>query len=165
MQVTLPSGNTVDFRDVMMRRDIREVQRGTKFVTGPDGSRVTDAAFLSDLAGRIVTTMIISWSFGSPTPRDCNGEDLAQRRMDEVLDGPDWISLQMAVAPWMDQALEMPTTARTVVHNGTGLRLQAVNEADAAKAIASGEFSQPGGAGPKSTLTGTTSAALPAGQG
>ncbi len=164
MQVQLPSGNTIDFRDTMWRGDLRAIRKGTRFVTNADGSRVVDAALVDDLTGRIVTQMMVSWSWGPPTPKDAQGEDLAQRMLDQKLDSADWIMLSMAMQPWADLVLRPPQAGNTFTHNGTGVKVTVTDDADIAKLAASPDFTALDGAGPKSALTGTTSAALPPGQ-
>lgn len=154
----------VSFRDEMWRADLRAIRKGTKFVTGPDGSRVADASFLDDITGRIVMQMIVSWSFGPPTPKDCQSEDLAQRMLDEKLSGKDWTALQMALSPWIDEVLFMPGGSRNLIHSATGATVTAASDADVERLLATGEFAPPAGAGPKSRLTATTTADLPAGQ-
>jgi hypothetical protein len=166
LDVTLPSGNTISFRDEMWRADIRRIRRGTKFVTAADGSRVMDAAFVDDLAGRIVTEMMVTWSWGPPTPKDAQSEDLAQRMLDERLNGADWRMLLLAIRPWIDEILTTLSDAgRTFTHNGTGIKVTVASDEDAAKLAVSGDFTAlDTSAGPKSMPTATTSAALPPGQ-
>lgn len=148
----------------MGRADIIEIQRGTKFVRAPDGSSVTDAAFIGEVAGRIVCRMTLSWSWGPPVPADCHSAALAEKRLNEVLaddDGADWMALQQAVMPWVDRILNIPVSATTVVFAGKTLR--AASEEDAADLVANHGFTLAAGAGPKSRPTATTSAALPPG--
>lgn len=166
MQVVLPSGNSIDFRDVMWRGDLRAIRKGTKFVFAPDGSRVVDAAFIDELTGRVVTQMFVSWSWGPPTPKDCQNEDLAQRLLDQKFDDKDWVMLQMACRPWLDALLRNPNAGNTFTHNGTGVQVTVSDDLDAAKLASSPDFTALEGAGPKSTPTAITSAesAAPDGQ-
>lgn len=142
----------------MYRGDLREIRRGTKFITAADGSRVTDAAFVDDLAGRIVIRMFISWDFGPPTPHDCQNESMAQHLLDEKLDDRDWKMLVLAIRPWIDDMLAIPVGGRTFTHNETGVRVTADSDEGAAKLALSGEFTQIEGAGPKPTTTAISSA-------
>lgn len=162
MEVKLPSGNTAQFRDVLMRGDIREARRGMKFVTGPDGSRVMDGAFIHDLTDRVITIMLVDWSFGPPRPRDCQSQDLAQQLLDRTLDDDDSLAMDLAVAPWVDRIVTAGSARELFTHNATGVRVRPADPADAARLAASPDFTAAEAPGPKNrAITGTSSSENP----
>ena len=105
MKVDLPSGHTAEFRDVMMRGDIRACKRGIVIVTSPDGSRSIEGSFLDDLTGRVVACMMTAWDFGQPLPREGATEERRQAILDTVLDSKDWKAISAAVGPWVEELL------------------------------------------------------------
>lgn len=144
MRVELPSGNTVDFRDKMMRGDVVDARRGMKFVTAPDGSRVMDGAFLDGIRARIITVMMYDWSFERPLPRDCGSEPQAATRLDQMLDADDAMALDMAVQPWVDRIVRDAAANRhTVTHTQTGIVLRVADEDEAQRLVAAGGFTVP----------------------
>lgn len=157
MKVPLPSGEWIEFRDVMMRGDLREARRGMKFVTGPDGSRVTDGAFLDDLAGRLAKIMFVDWSFGHPTLREATTEDLAQRMLDQKLTDADWKAVLVALGPWIEDLISAGRQATTLRHTATGAQFDVIDPAQAALLAASPDFTVVAGPDPKSQSTTVTS--------
>lgn len=151
--VHLPSGNTADFRDTLMRADIVEARRGMKFVTAPDGSRVTDGAFLDDLNGRVIRMMLVGWSFGGPLPRDGSSEEHRQRILNNALDEADAAAMDDAVAPWVQRIMRISAPGTAFIHTASGVRVSVADEDDAAKLAATGEFTQV--EGPKAGASGT----------
>jgi hypothetical protein len=164
MDVALPSGETATFRDVMLRGDIREARRGMVFVTGPDGSRRTDGAFLDDLKGRIIARMFVSWTYPHDL-RNAQGEHLQQQILDQ-LDSDDYAALEDAVDPWVQRVLRMGRTGYRFSHNATGVVFEVTDPGEAQKLAASPDVTMIEDAtGPKLpalSATGTGSQALPA---
>jgi len=162
MDVALPHGQTAQFRDVLMRGDIREARRGMVFVTNADGSRRTDGAFMDDLTGRIIARMLVGWSLDSPLPGNAQGEHLTQQILDR-LDAETYSALEDAVVPWLDRIISLGKSSFEFTHTASGVRVKPVDEADAGKLTASGEFTaaEALGAGPKSTRTAISSSAPP----
>ena len=164
MEVTLPSGNTARFKDKMMRGDIVEARRGMKFVTAPDGSRTVDGSFIDNVAGRVITCMLVEWSFPATLPRNAASDDLAQRILNETLDDNDSLAMDMAVAPWVNRIVTISTSGHLLTHNATGTTVTVSDPASLASLLATGEFTQAEGAGPKAaTRTAITSAESPDG--
>jgi len=166
VDVTLPSGNSVTFRDKMMRNDIIEVRRAMKFVTGPDGSRTSDGAFIDSIRSAIFRCMIVSWTFGPQTPGHAATRDLADRMLGQYLDEDDSMAMDMAVQPWVEKITSDPAAGRNgVVHVASGLRLRAATPADAAALAETGEVTLDEGSGPKRpTPTAISSSAAEGGQ-
>jgi hypothetical protein len=131
LEVTLPSGTTVQFRDVMLRGDIREARRGMVFVTSPDGSRRTDGAFLDDLKGRIIGRMFVAWSL----PDDLrNAQEHLQQQMLDRLPADDYAALEDAVEPWVQRVLRFSRTGYLFTHQASGVRFE-VADAEAAQKL------------------------------
>jgi len=162
MKVPLPSGHTAEFRDTLMRGDIREAKRGVKVVISPDGSRTIEGSLVEDMTGRIVTRMLTGWDFGQPLPREAQTEGLQQRILDEVLDSEDWQAVKAAAGPWVEACLD--TEKPDVFTHVSGVRVQAATAADAEALDASPDFTREGG-GPDSKnasrAIGTSSSASP----
>jgi len=163
MKVALPSGHTAEFRDVMMRGDIRACKRGITIVTSPDGSRSIEGSFLDDLTGRVVTRMMTAWDFGDPLPSAGATEDRQQAILDAVLSDKDWKAISAAVGPWVEECagIEKPDVFTHV----SGVKVQAASAADAALMDESPDFEREGDADPKtgsapSAITSSASAAL-----
>jgi hypothetical protein len=156
MEVPLPSGNKVVFRDVLLRGDIREARRGMVFVTAPDGSRRTDGAFLDDLTGRVIARMFVSWDYPADL-RNAQGDHLQQQILDQ-LDSDDYAALEQAVGPWVQRIIRIGQQAWQFTHAATGVTVDVTDE-DKAQALAvSPDFTQVEGAGPK--LTGRSLTAI-----
>jgi hypothetical protein len=150
MEVKLPSGNTVTFRDRMMRDDIVQVRKAMKFVTAPDGSRTTDGDFIDTIRSAIFRRMIVSWSFGPAVPGTGSTPELADRILGQYLDEDDSLAMDIAVQPWVDKIMSDPATSRnSVVHAGTGIKVRASSQEDAEALVATGEFEHDGDSGPK----------------
>ena len=147
----------------MFRGDIREARRGMKFVTGPDGSRVMDGAFIDDLTGRIIRIMFVNWSWGPPTLKDATTEDLAQRMLDQKLTDDDARALEMAVGPWVERVLSTTRPTTTFVHVATGGKFDVSDPDEAAKLAASADFTVLESADPKNgrKAIGTSSSESP----
>ncbi len=168
MEVTLPSGNTVTFRDKMMRDDIIAGRRALRLVTNPDGSRVTDASLTDSVRTAVYRQMIVRWSFGPQVPADCHGDaGLADRMLNGYLDEDDGPMLDLAIQPWVEKIMADPAFARNAaVHTATGVRVSAQDETALAALLATGEFTaaEPG---PKPAsgrpLTAISSSAAPDG--
>ena len=163
MDITLPDGQTATFRDQLMRGDIREVRRGMVFVTSADGSRRTDGALVDDMTGRLIARMLVAWTLDSPPPGNAQGDHLQQRILDS-LDADTYAALEAAVAPWVNRILSMNRNSWSFTHNQTGLKVEFLTAEEAETAAASGDFTaiEAPGAGPKLTLTGTSSSESPA---
>ena len=165
MQVTLPSGNTAEFRDTLLRGDMRDARKGIVVVIGPDGTRTSDGSFLDEITGRLITRMMVAWSLDSgqfPLPSSCQSEHLAQQVLDKLPDD-DYAALEAAVGPWVERLLnrQQKTTAFTHV---TGVRVEPATPADAEKLAAMDDWTREDGPDPKtgSSPTGITSSAGPA---
>lgn len=162
MKVDLPSGHTAEFRDVMMRGDIRACKRGIVLVTSPDGSRSIEGSFLDDLTGRVVACMMTAWDFGQPLPREGATEERRQAILDTVLDSKDWKAISAAVGPWVENCsgVEKPDMFTHV----SGVKVQAASAKDAEAMDASPDFGREGGPDPKtgSAPSAITSSGSPA---
>jgi hypothetical protein len=141
MDVTLPSGHKAVLRDVFQRGDRREAQRGIVVVISPDGSRRLEGSIQSDIAGRIIRRMLVSWDFdGQPTPGQAVSDHLAEGILDALSDD-DAEALEKAVRPWTDRVLRVEA-AGVFTHVPTGIRVLAASPADSEKLAALPEFSR-----------------------
>ncbi len=159
MKVTLPkSGQVAEFRDVFTRGDRMEALRGLKIIIQPDGTRLMDGTMTSDIAGRLIRSMLVSLS-GSP-PFSEMSEDLANRAMD-ALDDEDAETLEKAVGPWVARVMRRDQPSWK--HVASGAMVQPQTAADEAKLAASGDFAREDeGPKPASAPTGISSSASPA---
>ena len=163
MELTLPSGHKVQIRDQFTRGDRREAQRGLVVVRQPDGTSRMEGSPFTDIAGRILRRMIVSWDFpGIPVPSQAAGDHLQENLLDN-LDDDDWETLERAVAPWVNRIIRTQDGG-LLTHVPTGIKVQVSSPADAVKLAALDEF-EAEDAGPKTTgsqLTATSSPASPA---
>ncbi len=162
MEVTLPSGGTAQFRDVMLRGDIREARRGMVFITGADGSRRTDGAFLDDLTGRVISRMLVAWPQElGPLPGNAAGGELQQAILDRLSEA-DYSALEAAVQPFVQRVIRPPNSGWSFVHQGTGVTVTVNDEGEALRLGASPDFAQVEG-GPKAgqRSIGTSGSASP----
>lgn len=139
MDVALPNGQSAQFRDTLLRGDIREVRRGMVFVTNADGSRRTDGALLDDLTGRLIARMLVSWSLDKTTPGNAQGEHLQQQILDG-LDSDTYTALETAVAPWVQRILQMNRTTYSFVHTASGEMFDVTDPQQAQRLAASPDF-------------------------
>ena len=162
MQVDLPSGGSAEFRDVLLRGDIRTARKGMQFLIRADGSRLSDGSFLDIVTGNIIRSMLLTWPHGQ-VPRDCQSDELAQQMLDRLPED-DYAALEKAVGPWVERVMRMNRQEAVWVHTATGVRVEVVNPDDGARLAESGEFTQEQGPDPKhgSAPTGTSSSASPA---
>ena len=165
MEVTLPSGNTAQFRDVLLRGDIRAARKGMVFLINADGSRRSDGSLLDTVTGHMIRSMMISWSFsGQPLPSQASTDELAQQILDQLPED-DYAALEKAVGPWVERVMRMSRQENVLVHTATGVRVEPVSPDDAARLLESGEFTREAGADdpkPGSAGSGTSSSASPA---
>lgn len=164
MRVALSNERWAEFRDHLMRGDVRGVRKGMIFITGPDGTRRADAGMLDELTGNLITAMLIDWHPDlGPKPREAQSQELAQQILDR-LDEDDYAVLEKAVGPWVEKVLRRGMTPQ-FTHLPTGVVVEPADEGDAARLDASADFSRitaPGDAGgPKSALTAISSSASP----
>ena len=164
MDLTLPSGNTVTFRDKMMRDDIIAGRRALRLVTQADGSRVASADLTDAVRTAIYMRMITRWDFEAAVPGSAGSTDLADRMLARYLDEDDSAAMDITIQPWVDRVMSDPAFARNAVVHTSGHRFTAATEADFAWALSSGEFTA--AEGPKATgqrAIGTTSSDSPNG--
>ena len=149
MKVDLPSGGTAEFRDTLLRGDVRDARKGIVVVIGPDGSQRSDGSLTDEITGRIIRKMLISWEgTGQPLPRDAQTDDLAQAILDRLPD-EDYEAMEKAVGPWVEKVMRRRAGV-TFVHGATGARVEAATPKDEALLTTSPEFSREGGDDPKS---------------
>lgn len=165
MQVPLPSGHTAEFRDVFMRGDRREAEKGIVIVISPDGSRLVEGSMAGMVSARIVRRMLVGWSFDAgtyPLPSQCSTDDLAEAVLDKLEDD-DWDALQKAVGPWVEKVMNVDR-GRVFTHVPTGIRVLAASPADSGRLAALPDFAAEEGPDPKtgSAPTGSSSSASPA---
>lgn len=165
MQITLPSGNTAEFRDQFLRGDARNARKGMVFVISADGSRRTDGSFMDEITGRVISSMLVAWSFG-PKPSEAATDDLRQRILDQ-LDEDDYAALEKAVGPWVERVMRRDNT-QVFTHTASGIKVTPVIQADGDRLAALPDFTvEDDGAGPKAGSTpalpptGTSSSANP----
>ncbi len=148
MKVALPSGGTAEFRDTLLRGDVRDARKGIVVVIGPDGSQRSDGSITDEITGRMIRKMLISWDVGQPLPRDAQTDDLAQAILDKLPD-EDYEALEKAVGPWVEKVMRRRAGV-TFVHGATGARVEAASPKDEALLAGSPEFSREGDTDPKS---------------
>lgn len=158
MEVTLPSGYTATLRDAFLRGDRRDAQRALKVVISADGSRMIEGSIKTEIAGRILRRMLVSWTVPQPLPSQAAAEHLAENILD-MLSDEDAEALERAVDPWIERVLRADS-AQVLTHSATGIRVTVVRPEDAAKlAELDGWSREAGEADPKpaSLPTGTSS--------
>ena len=149
MKVDLPSGGTAEFRDTLLRGDVRDARKGIVVVIGPDGSQRSDGSLTDEITGRIIRRMLVAWDVpGLPLPRNAQTEDHSQGILDK-LDDDDYEALERAVGPWVEKVMRRRQN-QVFAHGPTGARVEAVSPRDAALLAASEEFTAEGGEDPKS---------------
>lgn len=146
MEVTLPSGHKAVFRDTFLGGDRREAKRGMSVTISPDGSRRVEGTIADDISARLIRRMLVSWDLGVPVPGEASSEFLAQQILDS-LDEEDLAALERAVQPWAARVLRAEGQV-SFVHVPTGVRVILVDQGDAGKLAASGEFTREGDADP-----------------
>lgn len=145
MEVTLPSGNKVTLRDQFMRGDRREAERALVIVRSPDGSSRMEGSPFSDVAERILRSMIIAWDFG-PAPREAQSH--LQERMFDNLSDDDFTALQKVVAPWANRIV-LGATAGSFTHVPTGVTVIVTSPEAQQKLAAHPDFTSGDEDGPK----------------
>lgn len=153
MRVALPSGATAEFRDTLMRGDVRDARKAIKVVISPDGTRTSDGSFIDDITGRLITRMLVAWDNGQPLPSSCQTDDLAQAILDG-LDEADYEVLEKAAGPWVERILRQ-SNAEVYKHNVTGVQVTPVTASDGEKLAADPDWTREGEADPKPALTAT----------
>lgn len=159
MIVTLPSGHTATFRDVFQRGDRRDAQRAIVIVISPDGSRRMEGSVKTEIAGRIIRRMLVSWDFdGQPVPSQAATAELGDLMLD-ALNDEDAEALEAAVEPWVERVLKTDAATPGFVHTATGIRVTVVRPEDAAKLASLEGWAAEDGADPKLALpaSGTSS--------
>lgn len=149
MQVSLPSGNTAEFRDTLLRGDMRDARKGIVVVIGPDGTRTSDGSFLDEITGRLITRMLVGWSLDAgvfPLPSSCQSEHLAQQVLDKLPDD-DYAALEAAVGPWVERLLNRQQ--RTAFTHVSGVKVEPATPADAEKLAAIDGWARDEGPDPK----------------
>ena len=132
MKVALPSGHTAEFRDQLMRGDVRDARKGMVFVISADGSRRTDGSFMDNITGRIITKMLVAWEPNDrPLPSSATTDELAQRILDELPDD-DYAAMEKAVGPWVERLIQRDKPV-AFVHAETGIRVEPSTPADVEK--------------------------------
>ena len=147
MRVALPSGHYAEFRDTLMRGDVRDARKGMIFVISPDGSRTSDGSFLDTITGRLITRMLVEWDLGTK-PSECGTDELAQRVLDGLADD-DYAELEKAVGPWVERLIGRGK-ADVYVHVPTGIRFELAAGSDAGKLDGNPDFTREDGPDPKS---------------
>lgn len=154
MRVALPSGHYAEFRDVLMRGDVRDARKGIVVVVSPDGTRTSDGSFLDSITGRLITRTMVAWDVGDGTlPSSCQTGDLAQAMLDG-LDEADYEALEKAVGPWVERILRQGR-ADVFTHAVTGVKVTPLSAADGEKLAADPAWAREGEADPKPALTST----------
>lgn len=166
MHVDLPSGHYAEFRDTMLRGDMRRARQGIQFVINADGSRVMGGSFLDEVTGRLITQMLTGWNLDLPLPRTAATDDLQQGILDGIEEA-DYGALEKAVGPWVEKLLnrERPPQFK---HKPTGILVEPVNAGDGAKLAQLGDFeavADETAPKPASPPTAITSSASPAASG
>lgn len=151
MHVDLPSGRKAEFRDQLLRGDVRDARKGIVVVIAPDGSRTSDGSFMDTITGRLITRMLVAWDYDAgqfPLPSSCSSDDLAQRVLDQLPDD-DYAALEAAVGPWVERLLSRQS-ARPAFTHVSGARAEAATQADADRLAALDGWTREDGPDPKS---------------
>lgn len=164
MHVDLPSGHKAEFRDQLLRGDVRDARKGIVVVIAPDGSRTSDGSFMDTITGRLITRMLVAWDYDAgqfPLPSSCSSDDLAQRVLDQLPDD-DYAALEAAAGPWVERLLSRQSQRVTFTHV-SGVRVEPATEADAQRLAGLPEWTRDEGPDPKtgSAPTAITSSGSP----
>ena len=99
MQVTLPSGATVDLRDKVTAKDKFAVQKSLHFSLDTQTLlQESTGGLVNDMTNALLAQLITSWSFGMPIP-SVDGNSL------DELDLDDYDALAEAVEPTLQKVM------------------------------------------------------------
>lgn len=103
MQITLPSGNTVDLRDKLTAKDKFAVQAAVRVsLDTSTGMQESTGSFLNDARNALLKLLITGWSFSWPIPSINPGNPL------EELDLDDYDALSDEVEPMFAKVMSGP---------------------------------------------------------
>jgi hypothetical protein len=100
VQVTLPSGNTVDLRDKLTAKDKFAVQAVIRLsLDTATGLQESSGSLVNDMRNALLGRLITAWSFSWPIPDNNAGNPL------EELDLDDYDALSEAVEPMLEKVV------------------------------------------------------------
>ena len=103
MQITLPSGNTVDLREKLTAKDKFAVQSAIRLsLDTSTGMQESNGGLLNDARNALLKQLITGWSFTWPIPSVNGGSPL------EELDLDDYDALADAVEDMLAKVMSVP---------------------------------------------------------
>lgn len=106
MHVDLPSGNSVELRDSMLRGDRRYALKAAKLHINADRTQDSDMSFTDEVMGALMTRMIVGWTIPQHLPSTAQSHDLAQGILD-ALDDEDYEAIADKLRPMFDRIMRV----------------------------------------------------------
>jgi hypothetical protein len=106
LHVDLPSGNSVELRDSMLRGDRRYALKAAKLRINADRTQDSDMSFTDEVMGALMTRMIVGWTIPQHLPSTAQSHDLAQGILD-ALDDEDYEAIADKLRPMFDRIMRV----------------------------------------------------------